>query len=302
MAKARAIAKRRKAVSNIRKITRTMQLVATARFQQAFQRATASKPYTRKLSELVGQLTRAGGQIDDPLLKENPAASRDLLLVLTSNRGLCGAYNANILNRALAAEKEFTDRPVDLHVVGKKGIAFYKFLGRELAAAITHLDDRARFDQIEPLAEKMLQDYRGGVFGRIRVTYMRFYSAGKQRAETIQLLPIAALDEAAADGGAAATTAPATPTKAAAAVQYEFLPEPGKLLAALIPQTVKARLFQCFTDAAVSEQVSRMVAMKSATDAAGDMIKDLSRRFNRARQTQITLELLDIVGGAEALS
>jgi len=296
MAKARQIIKRRKAVSNIRKITRTMQLVATARFQQAFQRATATKPYTRKITELVGQLTRAGAQVDDPLLRANPDAPRDMLLVITSNRGLCGAYNANVLNVALENIRAQGDRPLDLHVVGKKGIAYFRFLGRELSGAITDIDDRPRYNQVEPIAERMMKDYRGGRYGRISVAYMRFISAGRQKAEVTQILPIAALEEPPAPGAAPAAAG------AAKNVQYDFSPEPAKLMAALLPQTIRARLFQCFTDAAVSEQVSRMVAMKSATDAAGDMIKDLSRRYNRARQSQITLELLDIVGGAEAIS
>ncbi|MCK6486334.1 MAG: ATP synthase F1 subunit gamma [Phycisphaerae bacterium] len=293
MAKARQIVKRRKAVSNIKKITRTMQLVATARFQQAFNRATATKPYTRKISELVGQLSRAGGQIDDPLLRENPAATSDMTLVITSNRGLCGSYNANVLNATMAHLKAADARATELHCVGKKGINYFKFLGRPLAAAITSIDDRPRFEQVEPLAEQMMKAYREGRFGRVFVSYMRFYSAGRQRPEVLQLLPMTSIGE---------TTGSGTPVAGRTVeVQYDFSPAPDKLLAALVPQTVKVRLFQCFMDAAVSEQVMRMVAMKSATDAASDMIKDLSRRYNRARQTQITLELLDIVGGAEAL-
>src|SRR5205085_10619667 len=137
MAKARQIVKRRKAVQNIRKITRTMQLVSTARFQQAFNRATASKPYTQKITQLVEQLSSSQGQIDHPLLTQNPDAPADMLLVITSNRGLCGSYNSNVLGSTMRYLRGHEGRTTELHCVGKKGVAYFKFLRRALAAAIT---------------------------------------------------------------------------------------------------------------------------------------------------------------------
>ena len=289
MAKARQIVKRRKAVTNIRKITKTMQLIATARFQQAFTRAVASKPYTQKITQLVEELSAAtAGTIDHPLMKEFPEAPKDALLVLTSNRGLCGGYNASILRKAVTHLGATADRPIELFVVGKKGNAYFKFMRRAVDRAITTIDDRPRFEQVEPIAQEFMQRYTAGEFGGVYVTYMRFISTGKQIPETVRLLPLSK--------GKEADTKKAGPT-----VQYEFSPNPEQLLSKLLPQTVKARLYQCFTDMAVSEQVARMVAMKAATDSAGDMIKQLSRAFNRARQSQITMELLDIVGCAEAL-
>ncbi|MFH1419776.1 MAG: ATP synthase F1 subunit gamma [Planctomycetota bacterium] len=297
MAKARQIVKRRKAVTNIRKITKTMQLIATARFQQAYNRAVATKPYTQKITQLVEELSAAtGDEVHHPLLRQNPDAAKDLLLVLTSNRGLCGGYNGNVLRRAIRHLQDAGDRACECHVVGKKGIAYFKFLGREVRRAITDIDDRPRYEQVEPIANEYMNRYIAGEFGSVSVAYMRFISTGRQVAEVIKLLPLSRESDA---GGA---TSPGPAGTHAQAVQYEFSPLPDELLKVLLPQTVKVRLFQCFTDAAVSEQVSRMVAMKAATDAAGDMIKLLSRQFNRARQSQITLELLDIVGGAEALS
>jgi F-type H+-transporting ATPase subunit gamma len=296
MAKARQIVKRRKAVTNIRKITKTMQLIATARFQQAYNRAMGTKPYTQKITQLVEELSAAAGdQIDHPLLKENAEAQKDLLLVITSNRGLCGGYNGGLLRRAVAHLNEAEGRETELQVVGKKGIAYFKFLGREMQKRITDIDDRPRFDQVEPLATEYMDRYCSGEFGSVNVVYMRFISTGRQVPDLIRLLPLRKLETG--DDQAKESEA----GKAGAQVEYDFSPAPDDLLKALLPQTVKARLFQCFTDAAVSEQVARMVAMKAATDAAGDMIKLLSRQFNRARQTQITMELLDIVGGAEAL-
>ncbi len=291
MAKARAIIKRRKAVINIRKITRTMQLIATARFQAAFSRATKTRPYTERITELVRQLSRGQGELSHPLLKVNGDAKRSRLLVLTSNRGLCGGYNGGVLRSAIEHLKarEGNGETVDLHVMGKKGISYFKFLGRSPVATDTRFEDKPQYAEIEPIAAGLINSYERKEIDAVHVAYMRFFSAGVQRPHVMQLLPIE-------------PPAPDTATgEAAAPVQYDFTPPPEELLAELLPATVKVRLFQCFIDAAVSEEVARMVAMKSATDAAGDMIRTLTQHYNRARQSQITLELLDIVSGAEAI-
>jgi F-type H+-transporting ATPase subunit gamma len=292
MANRRVLVKRRKAVRNIRKITRTMQLIATARFQAAFNRAVATRPYTEKLAELVADLSRAAGSVEHPLLATHDDVPRAALVVLTSDRGLAGGYNANVLRTAIGHLDEQKAREVEtgVHMVGKKGIGYFRFLRRPVAEQITGIGDRVRFEQVEPLANALMDRFMRGEIAAVHVAYMKFFSAGVQRPVVVQLLPLApAADDAA--GGPAPRH-----------VQYEFSPDPQQLLDELLPATVRVRLFQAFTDAAVSEQVARMVAMKAATDAAGDMIKSLSREYNRARQTQITMELLDIVGGSNALS
>ncbi|HEX9730742.1 MAG TPA: ATP synthase F1 subunit gamma [Thermoanaerobaculia bacterium] len=290
MANRRVLVKRRKSVQNIRKITRTMQLIATARFQAAHQRAVATKPYSEKLAELVADLSRAAGATDHPLLRgaREGAGERSALVVITSNRGLCGGYNANVL-RAAVEHLESSSAPVDVHMVGKKGASYFRFLGREVAARTTDVDDKPRFDQVEPIANALIERFEAGAIDAVNVAYMKFYSTSRQRPEVVRLLPLSATV-------AEAVAAPAR------TVDYEFSPDPKTLLDALLPASVRMRLFQCFTDATVSEQVSRMVAMKAATDAAGDMIKNLTRQYNRARQTHITMELLDIVGGANAIA
>lgn len=297
MAKARQIVKRRKAVTNIRKITRTMQLIATARFQQAYNRAVGTKPYTEKITKLVEELSAASEQVDHPLLRPNPRSHTDVVLIITSNRGLCGGYNGSVLRTALGHLDKTANPEHELHVVGKKGIAYFRFLGRPVERAITTIDDRPRFEQIEPIAMDFIRRYEAGELGEVHVASMRFLSTSRQMPVVVRLLPLSREEGQAPSGlpGVGGTAEPQT------MVQYDFSPPPEELLKVLLPQTVKARLFQCFMDAAVSEQTARMVAMKAATDAASDMIKLLSRQFNRARQTQITLELLDIVGGAEAL-
>ncbi len=293
MANRRVLIKRRKAVRNIRKITRTMQLIATSRFRAAMGRATASKPYTNKLAELAADLTGAAGDVTHPLMQTHEDVPHSSLLVLTSMRGLCGGYNASVLRSALAHlnEREKADLTTDVHVVGMKGIAYFRFLRREMVQQTDDIDDRPKYEQVEPIADEMIRRFKAGEISSAHVSYMQFLSAGKQRPHVMQILPLA---PEAPEGEDAPTKGPS--------IEYEFSPAPEEILNDLLPATVRVRLFQCFLDAAVSEQISRMVAMKAATDAAGDMIKLITRQYNRARQTAITMELLDIVGGANALA
>jgi F-type H+-transporting ATPase subunit gamma len=289
MANRRVLVKRRKAVRNIRKITRTMQLISTARFQAAFNRAVATRPYTEKLAELVADLSRAAGDIDHPLLRTNEGADHAALVVLTSDRGLAGGYNANILRTATGhLDQQPAGMATDVHMVGKKGISYFRFLRRPVAEQTSGIGDRPRFEQVEPIANALIDRFVRGEIASAHVAYMKFLSAGQQKPVVVQLLP---LQPEVKEG-----------EEKKKPVEYEFSPDPQQLLDELLPATVRIRLFQAFNDAAVSEQVARMVAMKAATDAAQDMIKALTREYNRARQTQITMELLDIVGGANALS
>ncbi len=293
MANARVIVKRRKTVRNIRKITRTMQLIATARFQVSLNRAVAAKPYTERLAQLVGNLTGVVEDVQHPLMRTDSDAKRSALVVITSDRGLCGGYNASMLRTAIAHIKGLEAEGVesDVQMVGKKGISYFKFLRRAVVEKFTGIGDKPKFEQIEPIANGLMDRFIKGEIASAHVAYMRFVSVGRQRPTVLQLLPLSSEQGDGDAGGAAATTN----------VQYEFSPEPAELLAELLPATVRVRLFQCFTEATASEQIARMVAMKAATEAAGDMITALTRQYNRARQTQITMELLDIVGGANAL-
>jgi F-type H+-transporting ATPase subunit gamma len=320
MANRRELVKRRKSVRNIRKITRTMQLIATARFQAAFNRAMATKPYTQKLAELVDDLSRAAGDVEHPLLATHDDVKSSALIVLTSARGLAGGYNAHVLRAAVAHVDEQAARGIDtrVHMIGKKGIGYFRFLRRPMAEQTPTFGDRPKFEQVEPIANGLIDSFLAGEISSAYVAYMRFVSAGQQRPEVVQLLPLAPAGPVApvapAAGGDAAAAAAASPAASPAGgegaplaerrrtINYEFSPGPRELLDELLPAIIRVRLFQAFNDALVSEQVARMIAMKAATDAAGDMIKALSRQYNRARQTQITMELLDIVGGANALS
>ena len=290
MAKARALDKRRKSIRNIRKITRTMELIATARFKKAMDRATAASAYTTRITQLVSDLAQSGLKVSHPLMEPREEPQRALLLVLTSNRGLCGGYNGNIVRAALARWEEIQETVPEsqLEISGKRGISAFKYRELEPDEAFTHFEDKPRFDEVELIANRYLDAYTSGELDRLDVAYTQFQSASRQVATIETLLPLGSL----ADPDEAEPTGESL---------YEFIPSAESILEEVVPTSFKVRLFKCFLDAAVSEQISRMVAMKSATENAGDLIKQLSMTYNRARQSQITGEIMEIIGGVEAL-
>ncbi len=309
MAKARAIVKRRKSVQNIRKITRTMELIATARFKKALDRATEAEAYTRKIAELVADLGATGAEVSHPLLEERPTIRKALLLVITSNRGLAGGYNGNVLRAATRTVQDFETEGtgVSLEVAGKRGIAFLKYRGVPVDATYTQFEDRPQFAEAETLANKYIGMFLRGEIDRVDVIYTKFINAARQEAVVQTLLPMTAAQVG--DSGpsvrqskpGAGSGAPLEEKGRAERVPYEFVPDPRSILEEIVPVSFKVRLFKCFLDAAVSEQIARMVAMRGATENADDMIKSLTRLYNRARQAQITRELAEIIGGAAAL-
>ncbi len=304
MAKTREIKKRIKAVGNIRRITKTMQMIATSKFARAQQRATATKPYTEGVFALVTELAEKAGNISHPLIAGpegvKPAAG-ELTLIITSDRGLCGPYNGTILRTAMGHVRSGAGvSPTSggqIELIGKKGAGFLKY--NHVAVAKLHsVGDKPTFEQVEAIAQSYIDRFLRGEFKAVRVVYMKFLSVGRQTPEVLQLLPLK--PPAKKDAAKAAATSGSGGAEYAA--QYEFSPPAGELLGDLLPATVKATLFQCVNDAIVSEQVARMVAMKSATDNAGKARKGLTRDYNRARQAAITTELTEIVSGAAALA
>ena len=293
MAKARSLDKRRKSIRNIRKITRTMELIATARFKKAMDRATASTAYTKRITKLVTDLARSGLQVSHPLLDPRPETTNASLLVLTANRGLCGGYNGSVLRLTFARLNELRGvvPHIQVEVSGKRGIAAFKFKKIEINQTFTKFDDQPKYGDVEAIANRYLETYATGQLDRLDVVYTKFLNASKQTAVVETLLPLESLS------GAGDTAEPAKSGEST----YEFLPSAKSILQEVVPASFKVRLFKCFLDAAVSEQIARMVAMKSATENASDMIKDLSQSYNRARQSQITGEIMEIIGGVEAL-
>ena len=291
MANLRILVSRRKAVRNIRKITRTMELIATARFKKALDRAMEADAYTRKIAEIASDLTSAGGEVSHPLLEVRPVVKKSLLLVICSNRGLCGGYNGGILREANARIRQLRAEniPFDLELSGKKAIAAFKFQGLRGTQNYTQFEDKPAFEQVEAVADNFIKLYTSGQVDQIEVAYMKFITVSRQKPTVQTLLPFS--------GVISEKVKPVASTN----VDYDFIPSAAEILAEIVPAAFKARLFKCFLDAAVSEQIARRVAMKAATENAGDLITALSQRYNRARQAKITKEISELIAGSEAL-
>ena len=293
MAKARALDRRRKSIRNIRKITRTMELIANAQFKRAMDRATAATAYTDRITQLVADLAHSGTEVAHPLLVPHEVTERAVLLVLTSNRGMCGGYNAATLRLAVPQyHKLAAEVPqLDVEVSGKRGISAMRFRKVPVQQKYTRFEDHPKYEDVESLANRYLDEYATGQLDRLDIVYTKFVSSSRQQAVVETLMP---MGELGAD----------TPTSSKSSVEeslYEFLPSAESILQEVVPTSFRVKLFKCFLDAAVSEHIARMVAMKAATENADDIIRRLSMAYNRARQSQITNEIMEVIGGAEAL-
>lgn len=290
MANAKALDKRRKSVRNIRKITRTMELIATARFKKAMDRAVAATSYTQRITEVVANLANSGTEVQHPLLEDRQTTENATLIVLSGNRGLCGGYNGSVVREAINHHQKLSDQydTVNLVVSGKRGITNLSFRGLTANESYTHFEDQPKFDEVKPIANALMDQFITGKLDRLDVAYTRFISSSKQQAVVETLLPLGKVDGDDTAGGTTTT-------------DYEFMPSAESILEEVVPTSFRIKLFKCFLDAAVSEQIARMVAMKSATENADEMIANLSMTYNRARQSQITGEIMEIIGGVEAL-
>jgi F-type H+-transporting ATPase subunit gamma len=218
------------------------------------------------------------------------------MLVLTANRGLCGGYNGGVIRAAVPRYQELKAAAPNLRleISGKRGIAALKYRAVKADETYLQFNDQPKFEEVEPIAERFLNQYATGKLDRLDVAYTKFITTSKQQAVVETLLPLGSLGADQSEGKPGAK-------RTEAATMYEFLPSIQSILEEVVPMSFKVRLFKCFLDAAVSEQIARMVAMKSATENASEMIKDLSMTYNRARQSQITGEIMEIIGGVEAL-
>lgn len=296
MANARKLDKRRKSIRNIRKITRTMELIATARFKKAMDRAASATDYTKRITQVVADLAASGLEVSHPLLEQRPETRKATLLVLTANRGLCGGFNGNVLRQAVSRRSELLANAgtgLKVEVSGKRGISGLKFRKIDVAQSYTQFDDKPAFDEVDTIASRYLDEFATGELDRLDVVYTRFVTISRQETVVETLLPLVQLAGSDAGTGAAPSSQGSI---------YEFVPSARSILEEVVPASFKVKLFKCFLDSAVSEQIARMVAMKNATKSASDMIKELSRTYNRARQSQITGEIMEVIGGVEALN
>jgi len=298
MANIRQLDKRRKSVKNVRKITRTMELIATARFKKAMDRAAAATDYTKRITSIVQDIAKSGTDVSHPLLTAHDSVDSMDMLVLTGNRGLCGGYNGSVVRAATLRRSEIKKEieAGQMRVSGKRGISALRFAGVPIEKTYTEFDDQPSFALVAKIADELIERYVTGKIDRVDVAYTKFLTISKQTVVVETLLPFAPIAPAA--NSAVANDAAKT---SGVKDDYEFLPSASGILEEVVPASFRARLFKCFLDAAVSEQIARMIAMKSATENAGDIIKSLSRTYNRARQSKITQEIMEIIGGVEAL-
>ncbi|HLO41535.1 MAG TPA: ATP synthase F1 subunit gamma, partial [Phycisphaerales bacterium] len=249
--------------------------------------------YTSTLFALVSELAAGLGDVSHPLVTGAGKAAegaKDLTLVITSDRGLCGPYNGSILRATMAFFRQNPEfRGGEIELVGKKGAGFLKFNQIPVSKHHQQFGDKPTYVTVEALAQEYIDRFVAGQVRSVRVIYMKYITAARQSPEILQLLPFKP------------PAAVKTESRGRAQI-YEFSPDASELLNSLLPAAVKATLFQVFNDAVVSEHVARMVAMKSATDNAGKAGKKYTRIYNRARQAQITTELTEIISGAAALA
>jgi F-type H+-transporting ATPase subunit gamma len=288
MAKGRELKGRIKSVENTRKITRTMEMVATSKMKRAQDRVVAARPYANALADVISSLYSPDLAERFPLLRQPAEQRRVALVVLTSNRGLAGAFNANLIKEARARliELERGGAQVDVHVIGKKGLGYFKYVGRELATQRIDVTDRPTAQNAAEIVDALMADYIAGTLDGVYVTYSKFNSVLSTPPTTDQVLPV---------------TPPKAKDGAGGQKDYLLFPNAEAILTELLPSYVRNAVYRALVETVAGEQAARRTAMKNATDNAGDILNVLRRTYNRARQAQITQEIAEIVGGAAAL-
>lgn len=287
MATSKEIRNRIGSVQNTKKITRTMELVSTAKAKKATDKVIASRPYATKLKELIGSLAAQGEVSDHPLLRRHPHIRRALVVVVSANRGLCGGYNANVIRAALHRIEDYKKKNIEvvIHVIGKKAISYFNYQKIPYAASFTNVDDKVRFADAQKFADEYMERFALEEVDKIDIIYTKYMNAAHQKPVAETILPVEFTDDASGQ-----KTHP-----------FLFEPDPQTILKALLPKAICLSVYQAILDAVASEQIARRIAMKSATDAAADMIKKLTLQYNRVRQAKITQEIAEIVGGAAAI-
>jgi F-type H+-transporting ATPase subunit gamma len=289
----RILKRRIKTVQSTKKITRAMELIAASRIVRAQQRVAAARPYSEQITSVIENLAAGGAGLAHPLLEEKEEVRKVAFVVITADRGLAGAYNANVIRaaeRALKAEQA-QGRDYSLVLLGKKAENYFRYRHYKIDASFEGMSDQPTYEDARQVATKLVELYEEGDVDRVELAYTRFLSVGTQRPVIHRFIP---LDRRAIEDKAEASS---DGPKA----DYEFEPEPNEIIDRLLPRYVEARLYAAMLDAAASEHAARQRAMKAATDNAEDLITRLSRQMNRARQDAITTEIMEIVGGAEAL-
>lgn len=291
-AQLRVIRQRVRAVKSIAKVTRAQELIASSRIIKAQQRVAASAPYARAITRAVSALISHHTGVDHPMLREQPQTERAAVLLITADRGFCGGYNSNIIREGEALQRRLRDEGRDtvVYLSGRKGIGWYKFRNREIAAEWSGFSDQPRAEHAEAIGDRLVEDFRADAIGEIHVVYTEFVSMLTQRVEVRRLLPLEIEETTEEDESSGPLPL------------YEFEPDPETVLDELLPAYITNRIWHMLLQASASEHAARRRAMKSATDNANELIDNLTRAANQARQAEITQEISEIVGGADALA
>ncbi|MDP8974999.1 MAG: F0F1 ATP synthase subunit gamma [Actinomycetota bacterium] len=287
--------RRIKSVENTKQVTKAMEMIASARLPKAQERVAAARPYSEQITEVIRSLAEAGADLDHPLLeqKDEDEIQKVAYVIITADRGLAGGYNNNVVRAATRAieEDQAKGRDYSLVLVGKKAVSYFRFRGYEIDASFTGMSEQPTYEDARTVASAVSEPFEEGDIDLVRLVYTQFLSAGTQRVAVRQFLPLdteaLAEDDDGDDEGLEAA--------------YEFEPAPTEILERLLPRYVEARLYAAMLEASASELAARQRAMKAASDNAGELIDTLNRDMNRARQATITTEIMEVVGGAEAL-
>jgi F-type H+-transporting ATPase subunit gamma len=298
MAKPRELRRRIKSVENTRQITKTMEMVATSRLKRAQDRVRAARPYAAALTEVISNLYSP--ELIDlfPLLRRPKGKpSRVALILITSNRGLCGAFNGNLIRmaRERLADYAADGVAVELHGIGRKGIGYFKYVGQELASARDDIGDRPKADHAAEIMEPLMERFQVGELDVVEVIFAKFNSPLSTPPRVLPILPVTPPSTGGTEAGAADRTS------RRGTVNFLLKPSAEEIVGAILPLYIRNSMYRALAETAASEHGARRTAMKSATDNAGEMLDRLRRTYNRARQAVITQELAEIVGGAEAL-
>jgi F-type H+-transporting ATPase subunit gamma len=287
MAKGRELKGRIKSVENTRKITRTMEMVATSKMKRATDRVAAARPYANALGEMLGAVYTPELAQQFPLLRRPAQVKTVALLLITANRGLCGGFNANLVKEARqrVAEWEAAGVAVEMHIVGKKGIGYFKYLGKNIASQRIDITDKPSAVDAASLADPLMARFASGELDAVYITSTKYKSALNAPPGTDAVLPVT----------------PPVSASGAGARDFLLAPSGGEILEALLPAYVRNAVYRSLAEAEAGFQSAQRTAMKNATDNATDLLQVYKRTYNTARQAQITQEIAEIVGGAAAL-
>ena len=300
----RVLRRRIRSVESTKKITRAMELIAASRIVKAQQAINAARPYVAKMGEVVSHLAESPDAANHPLFRNVSDTQKVAILLITADRGLAGGYNSNIIRAGerLAREHRAAGRDVQFVTIGKKGANYFRYRNQPVLYSLIGVSDRPAYEDARKIVQNVIPPFESGAIDQIELIYTKFVSLGTQTVTVRQLVPLVPDQAAPADAAPTDSLAAASGGSGVAhKTDYEFEPEPAEILDRLLPSWLEAEILAAMLEAAASEHAARQRAMKAATDNADELIKNLRRIMNRARQEAITTEIMEIVGGAEAL-